>query len=140
MIRFFGWWGLSVHLVYVAVGHAYFGMTLGKWLMNLEVRRSDGQKLGLARSLLRIACSLWMPIVLALMMLLTGESEHVMGAFEHIKLRDLTALRHLLLVVFVGNTVSSALYVGSIALAALHPKRRALHDLLCGSVVVYRLG
>ena len=38
----------------------------------------------------------------------------------------------------LGNGLLSLLYGGGLALAAFHPQKRAVHDLVTGTVVRYR--
>jgi len=60
-------------------------------------------------------------------------------AVQQIQLTDVEAFKGLVLAVALGNALLSLLYVAGLALAAFHPEKRAAHDLVVGSEVVYRL-
>lgn len=139
VIGFLGLPGLFLHLAYVSVAHATRGQTLGKLLMNLRVRRTDGGPLGLGRSLARTVASMWLPFFAGLVILLTEGRGGLQLAIRQIQLTDVDAFKGLVLAVALGNMLLSLLYAAGLALAAFHPEKRAAHDLLVGSEVVYRL-
>jgi uncharacterized RDD family membrane protein YckC len=131
--------GLILHLVYVTAVHAIWGQTLGKYLMNLKVRRWDGHALGWGRSAVRTIASMWLPFFAGLVILLTQGRGGLATAVRQIQLTNLEAFQGLVLAVLLGNALLGLLYVGGLALAAFHPQKRAAHDLIVGSEVVYRL-
>lgn len=139
VIGFFGWPGLVVHLVYVTLAHAWRGQTLGKFLMNLEVRRPDGGRLGIGRSLARTVTSMWLPFLIGAVILVTEGRGGLELAIEQIQLQDVGAFKGLLYAIAVGNALLSLLYLIGLGLAAFHPQKRAAHDLVVASEVVYRL-
>lgn len=135
----FGWAGLLLHLAAVTLAHARFGQTLGKWLMHIEVRTTSGARLGLLRSLARTLTSLWLPLVLAAMVFVTTGSQSFDLALAFVRARDLGGLGHMLLSFFWAGGVLSVVYLAGLAVALLDPARRAAHDRLVSSEVVYRL-
>jgi uncharacterized RDD family membrane protein YckC/tRNA A-37 threonylcarbamoyl transferase component Bud32 len=138
-IAFIGWPGLFLHLVYVTLAHAFFGQTAGKYLFRLKVRRPDGQPLGLLRAAARTVASLWLPFLVGLVILLTQGKSELELTIERMQPAELDAFRSLLVAIVIGNALFSLLYVGGLVLAAFHPQKRAAHDLVVGSEVVYRL-
>ncbi len=131
--------GLALHLVYVTLAHARYGQTIGKFLLHLQVRRTDGGRLGIGRSLARTVASMWFPFLTGLVILLTQGGGGLTLAIEQIQLTDVDAFQALVLGVAVSNLLSSLLFAAGLALAAFHPGKRAMHDLVVGSEVVYRL-
>ena len=131
--------GLFLHLAYVTAAHATRGQTLGKALMNLRVRGLDGGPLGVGRSLLRTVASMWLPFFAGLVILLTEGRGGLQLAIRQIQLTDVDAFKGLVLAVALGNVLLSLLYAAGLALAAFQSDKRAAHDLLVGSEVVYRL-
>lgn len=131
--------GLALHLAYVTLAHATRGQTLGKFLMNLYVRRPDGRPLGFGRSLARTVASMWLPFFAGFVILLTEGRGGLSVAVHQIQLTNVDAFRGFVFAVALGNALLSLLYVAGLALAAFHPEKRAAHDLIVGSEVVYRL-
>jgi uncharacterized RDD family membrane protein YckC/tRNA A-37 threonylcarbamoyl transferase component Bud32 len=136
---FLGWPGLVIHLVYVTLAHAWRGQTLGKYLMRLQVRRPDGTALGLGRSLARTVTSMWLPFLFGAVVLVTDGKIGLELAIAQMQLQDMEAFKALLYAIAVGNAVLSLLYLIGLALAAFHPQKRAAHDLVVASEVIYRL-
>ena len=139
VIGLIGWPGLVVHLAYVTFMHAWSGQTAGKYLMNLQVRRSDGRRLGWFRSMARTIVALWLPFLAGLVILLTEGRSELRQTIERMQPRELDAFQALLLAIAIGNALLTLLYLGGLALAAFHPQKRAAHDLVVGSEVVYKL-
>ena len=139
VIGLLGLWGLALHLAYVTAAHATLGQTAGKYLMSLRVRGPDGKALGWGRSFARTIASLWLPFLAGLVILLSQGGGGLQVAVQQIQLRDMDAFQALVLAVAVSNVLLSMLYAVGLALAAFHPKKRAVHDLVVGSEVVYRL-
>ncbi len=139
VIGLLGMIGLGLHLAYVTIAHATRGQTLGKFLMSLSVRRVDGRSLGFGRSLVRTIASLWLPFFAGLVILWTEGRGGLVVAVHQIQLTDVDAFKGFVFAVAVGNALLSLLYVAGLGLAAFHPEKRAAHDLIVGSEVVYRL-
>jgi len=131
--------GMLLHLAYVTVAHATRGQTAGKYLMNLRVRRTDGRVLGWGRSMARTVASMWLPFFAGLVILLTEGRGGLQMAVRQIQLTDMDAFKGLVIAVALGNVLLSLLYAAGLVLAAFHPEKRAAHDLIVGSEVVYRL-
>jgi uncharacterized RDD family membrane protein YckC len=131
--------GMLLHLGYVTIAHATRGQTAGKYLMNLHVRRGDGHLLGYGRSLARTVASMWLPFFAGMVILLTEGRGGLQVAVRQIQLTDMDAFKGLVLAVALGNVLLSLLYAAGLVLAAFHPEKRAAHDLIVGSEVVYRL-
>ncbi|MBK8996263.1 MAG: protein kinase [Myxococcales bacterium] len=139
LARVFGWPGLLLHLAAITVAHARFGQTLGKWLMSIEVRSTSGERIGMLASLGRTITSLWLPLLVALTLFVTTGSSSFDLAVAHVQARDANAFARLLLATVLGNGVLCTLYAAGLSAALLHPAKRAVHDLLLSSEVVYRL-
>jgi uncharacterized RDD family membrane protein YckC len=139
VIGLLGLAGLALHLVYITVVHATRGQTLGKYLLNLQVRRMDGGKLGYGASAARTVASMWLPFLVGLVILITQGRGGLELAVQQIQLSDVDAFKGLVFAVLLGNVLLSLLYAAGLALAAFHPQKRAVHDLIVGSEVVYRL-
>ena len=139
LIWLVGWPGLALHLVYVTAATAWRGQTIGKYLFNLEVRRLDGSPLGPLRAVARTIVSLWLPFLAGLTILLTEGHEQLGVVIERMQPTELAAFQTLVVAIAVGNALLSLLFVAGLALAAFHPQKRAAHDLVIGSQVVYRL-
>jgi uncharacterized RDD family membrane protein YckC len=137
LIGFFGWVGLLVHIAYVTVAQAYFGQTIAKYLLRIRVERTDGTRLGLKRSLARVIAAMWLPFWFGIIALAKG-----FASFKDsvARLADLSAAKELIVPLVVGNGFLFLLYAASMIVAALDPQKRAAHDHLLGSRVVYRLG
>jgi uncharacterized RDD family membrane protein YckC len=140
LIAFLGAGGLFVHLVYVTVGHAFFGQTLGKYLLNIEVRRSHGGgRIGLWRAVARTLVAMWLPALIGVVILLTQGRHHLAEMIDNMKPSELSDFRGVVVAFVVSNVLLSLLYAVSIGIAAFHPHKRAVHDFLGSSEVVYRL-
>ncbi|HMJ11074.1 MAG TPA: protein kinase [Polyangiaceae bacterium] len=138
-VALFGWVGLLLHLVYVTLAQGLTGQTLGKYLFNLQVRRSDGGKLGLLRSMARTLSSMWLPFLIGFIILLSEGRSALKATLERMQPSELDALQALLTAIVIGNALLTLLYVAGLVLAAFHPQKRAAHDLIVGTEVVYRL-
>jgi len=138
-IYWLGWVGALVHLAAITVAHSLLGQTPGKWLMNVQVRCIDGSKLGLARSLARTLTSLWLPLLIGLTFVLTAGSSGLALALSQIRHQDLGAFARLLTGLALGNSLLLALYLAGLVVAFLGKEKRAVHDLLAKTEVVYVL-
>ncbi len=128
--------GIVVYLSYVIIGHAFFGQTLGKRAMRIEVRRLDGRYLGLGRTLIRTAATLWGPIFLGILILF---NQGVGGLATSIgKLAELDEAKALLAPVAATYVLHTLLYGAGIVMAAFNRRHRAFHDYCAGSHVLYK--
>jgi uncharacterized RDD family membrane protein YckC len=139
LIKLLGWSGLLLYVAYVTAAHAYFGQTAAKYVLRIQVQRMEGTRLGLPRSLARAVAAAWLPFWLG-SLTLWGQGLPGFEAKVN-QLARLDAARNLLMPVLVGNgVVLVLLYAAGMAVAAFHPQKRALHDLVVGTRVVYRMG
>jgi uncharacterized RDD family membrane protein YckC/tRNA A-37 threonylcarbamoyl transferase component Bud32 len=134
-----GWPGMILYLAYTTYAHHRWGQTIGKYLLNLTVERVDGQPLELGRSLARTLAALWMPLAVGLVILLTEGTDQLFASIEKLNPRELDAVKSYLVASVVQYAILSLLYFGGLILAAFHPQKRAVHDLVVGTHVVYRL-
>src|SRR6185369_17587275 len=128
---------LVLHMVHVTLGQAYFGQTAAKYVLRMRVERLDGTRLGLWRSASRMIASMWLPVWFGTLILLTKGPESFENSVK--QLARLDDARTLMVSTIGGNAVLLLLYAVGMGMAALHPQKRALHDLLAGSRVVYRI-
>jgi len=133
------WPGLFVYLAYLTLAVAYRGQTLGKYLLHLKVERTDGSVLSLGRSAARTLASIWMPFLVGSSTFLTEGFGELTSVIERLNPKEVAAVQSVVLTVVTSYVVLSLLYVGGLVLAAFHPEKRAVHDLLAGSRVVYKL-
>jgi uncharacterized RDD family membrane protein YckC len=139
LIAFLGAAGLFVHLVYVTVAHAFFGQTLGKYLLNIEVRRLGGGPIGLPRAVARTLVAMWLPALVGVVILLTQGRHHLAEIIGRMQPSELSDFQGVVVAFVVSNVLLSLLYAVSLGIAAFHPQKRAAHDFLGASEVVYRL-
>jgi uncharacterized RDD family membrane protein YckC len=138
LIALLSWPGLLLHIAYVTLAHAYLGQTLAKYALRIQVQHKDGARLGVARSLLRTIAVLWLPFLMGLVILST---QGFSGLTESItQLARLSGVRALLVPVIGSYLLLVLLYGTGFVIAALDLKKRAVHDRIAGSRVVYRLG
>jgi tRNA A-37 threonylcarbamoyl transferase component Bud32/uncharacterized RDD family membrane protein YckC len=134
-----GWFGGVLHLLHVTVGHAYGGQTLAKYLLRIQVRQPDASPLGLWKSAVRTTMSLWMPLSVAVTILVSQGLVELQSVIEQLRPSQMGELQSFVVAMAVGHGLLSLLYGGGLVLAAFHPQKRALHDLVVGSVVLYQL-
>jgi uncharacterized RDD family membrane protein YckC/tRNA A-37 threonylcarbamoyl transferase component Bud32 len=139
LIGLLGWLGLVLHLAYVTVAQARYGRTVGKYLLGLKVQRTDGGALGFGRSLGRTLASLWLPFLVGLVILLTQGRGGLLDTINEMQPSQMESFKSFLIAIAIGNGLLTLLYLAGLALAAFHPQKRAAHDLVAGSEVVYRL-
>ncbi len=137
-VALWGWLGLVIYFAYVITAHAYWGQTIGKYVLALQVQSADGSPLGLGASIVRSMLSMWLPVVAALVVAGTSGLTTLKVAVEHLQPAQLDALKSLVTGLVISNVVLSILYLGGLLLAAL-PRKRAMHDLVTGTRVVYKL-
>ncbi len=138
-VALLGWVGLLLHLLYVTVAQGLTGQTAGKYLLNVEVRRTDGGKLGLFRSMARTLSSMWLPFLIGFIILLSEGASALEAILERMQPKELDALQAFVTAIVIGNALLTLLYIAGLVLAAFHPQKRAAHDLVVGTEVVYRL-
>ena len=138
MIGLLGFPGLVVHIAYVTAAHAYYGQTAGKYVLRLQVQQKDGTRLGPGRALLRTVIAMWLPFLVGLGSIWTQG----FGSFEVTvtQLSKLDAARALIVPMLLGNVALALLWGLGLVVAAFDAKKRAVHDFVVGSRVVYRLG
>tara|TARA_B100001750_G_scaffold107448_1_gene84923 strand:- start:533 stop:2032 length:1500 start_codon:yes stop_codon:yes gene_type:complete len=139
LIALLGWWGMILHLVHVTAGHATRGQTLAKYLLKIQVRRTDGHRLGWGRALARTVLSLWMPLVVGMAIFAAYGFDGVVTTIEQLRIGEAGRMQTVILSLALGNGLLSLLYGAGLALAAFHPQKRSVHDLITGTVVRYRL-
>lgn len=138
-IALVGWPGIVLFLIYLTACHTLWGRTVGKHLLNLRVQRTDGRPLDWKRAAGRTFASLWMPVVVGLIILLTRGVAELTSLIERLQPSELAAVQSLLIAIVIGNALLSLLYFGGMVMAAFHPQKRAAHDLVAGTHVVYAL-
>jgi uncharacterized RDD family membrane protein YckC len=134
-----GIWGLGVHLAYVTIAHAWWGQTIGKVAMRIQVVRADGRKLGLGLATLRTIAVLWYPILAALILLLGSGPSALADAVAKAHTTDISKLGELAITAAVSQVVLFVVYASGLVFAAVHPEKLAVHDLLLRTRVVYKL-
>jgi len=137
-IALIGWWGMVVHLVHVTLGHAWRGQTLAKYLVRIRVTRGDGKRVGVLRSLARVFASLWLPMLAGALIMLSQGFGELADIIEQIKPHQMVEVQNLAIAIGLSHGFLSLLYAAGLILAAFHPDKRALHDLLCDTVVTYK--
>jgi len=137
LIAFLSWPGLVLHLAYLTAAHAFFGQTLGKYLLRIQVRRLDGSRLGLPRALGRTAAALWLPILAGLLIF---RAQGLAGLRDSIlQLARLGTAQSLIGPIIVANVTLTLLFAAGLVLAAVQREKRAAHDFLAGTEVVFRM-
>lgn len=137
LIAFVGWPGLALHLVYLTAAHAVFGQTLGKYLLRIQVRRMDGGKLGVKWSLARTVVALWLPFVLGISVLWTKGFDDLRDNI--LQLAQLGTAKSLIGPIVVTNVTLTLLFASGLLLAAVHRQKRAVHDFVAGTEVIFRI-
>lgn len=139
LIALVGWPGLVLHFLHLSLGHALKGQTLAKFLLHIRVQRVDEARLSIGRSTARTLVALWMPIVAGVLIALSEGLPELRDVIEGLQPNQVNQVKSIVVAIAVSNALLSLLYVAGLALAAFHPHKRALHDLVAGSVVTYRL-
>ncbi len=135
LVGFAGPVAAALYVTFLVAAQAWRGQTIGKYLVRIRVERTDGSMLGPMRSALRLAGAGWLPLYWALVILLT-KGHH--GLFEGVEsAAQAEDVRGLLTAFVVQHVFFSILYACSLGLAAIHPDKRALHDLAARSHVVH---
>jgi hypothetical protein len=74
-----------------------------------------------------------------MVILLTKGGTELKATIEHMKPTEMDAFRSLLMAIAIGYALPSLMYMGGLVLAAFHPQKRAAHDLIVGSEIVYKM-
>jgi uncharacterized RDD family membrane protein YckC/predicted Ser/Thr protein kinase len=136
---FLGPWVAPLLAAYFIVAHRMFGQTLGKRLLRLEVTDAAGARVSWKTAALRFTAFAWGPLawtVIGLCVYVLHRSDRVSFQLAKLTARELALpllYVGLVAVIFVG-------YLSGFLLAAFHPRRLALHDLLCRTEVRYKSG
>ncbi len=117
-------WGLTgaalpVVFLYLFVGLAWKGQTLGAAALQIMVVRSDGRPLGSPGAMARVTGLLTYPLVLAV----AGFVGYVLGGSGG-------------LVLIICMAVAVSLVTAAIVWAAFDSHRRMLHDRFAGTIIV----
>lgn len=134
-VGFLGPLGAGAYLAALVVAQALTGQTPGKWLVRIRAERIDGTRLGAGRAAARVATAAWLPLLVAAVVLATKGTDSLFAIVG--RAAQVDQMRGLLTAFAVGNAALSVLYAACLALAAIHPAKRAVHDLLVGSRVVH---
>ena len=134
---FFGLYVAPVAAAYFIICHRMTGQTLGKRLLRLAVTDRAGRRLSWKSSVLRFLAFAWGPIAWTLQ----GSTIFLLHRRDRVtfELGSLTSDQIVEPLFYVG--LAAVIFVGYLAgflVAAFHPKKLALHDLLCGTEVRYR--
>jgi uncharacterized RDD family membrane protein YckC len=135
----FGPWFLPAVAAYFIVCHRLTGQTLGKRILRLAVTDRTGGRLSWKSAILRFAAFAWGPIawtVLGASVYFVHRGDRV--SFELARLTKQQLVEPLLYV--SAAAVIFVAYLAGFLLAAFHPKKLALHDVLCRTEVRYRGG
>lgn len=123
-------------LVYSIMFHAKWGQSLGKMAVGIRVTTLDGQRIGCKHAVLRYSVDLILYLVFvvgALMMIWTwsGPSyETLSHADRHRLFTERNPTEHLY------SALSSVWTWSEVIVLLFNEKRRALHDLIAGTVVI----
>ena len=130
-----GPFGLIGCLALIVALQAWRGQTLGKYLLRIRAEQLSGKPLGPWRALARVLLSAWLPVLVAAVVLAT-KGQHDLFAIVG-SASQVGEMKALVTAFAVGNGALSLLYAACLGLAAIHPEKRAVHDLLAGSHVVH---
>jgi uncharacterized RDD family membrane protein YckC len=139
LVATLGWPGVFVHLAYITIGHGFFGATLPKYLLAIRVQRPDGRAIGLLRSMLRTFAALWLQFSIGALTFFTKGPMALAHELRQLQPTESTQFKMFIFAIAVSHGLLSILYAAGLVLAAFHPRRRALHDVLVDSDVVYRI-
>ncbi len=137
LIGALGWIGLLVHITYTTAGHAYYGKTLGKHALRLEVQSVSGERIGPRRAIERTLSAMWLPILMGLEIAWTEGVSGLKGSI--VQLSRVEGAKSIIGAILISHVVLAFLYAGGFVVTALSRQKRALHDIIAGTQVVYRL-
>jgi uncharacterized RDD family membrane protein YckC len=134
---FLGVWIAPAVAAYFIVCHRLTGQTLGKRMLRLAVTDGSGARLTWKAAALRFVAFAWGPIAWTLL----GGTIFLLHRKDRVTftLGSLTSQQLVEPLLYVG--VAAVIFVGYLSgflVAAFHPKKLALHDLLCKTEVRYR--
>lgn len=139
LIGFLGWIGLVLYLTIVTVGHGWRGQSPVKYLLGIEVTRDDGERIGWLRAAARTLVSLWMPMLAGATIALSAGIPELLESMEGLRAESFDDLQNLLIAAGLSHGFLSVLYVVGLGVALFHPQRKTVHDMVLGTVVVYRM-
>jgi uncharacterized RDD family membrane protein YckC len=126
---------LIAYVAYQILFHATYGATVGKMILRIRVVRIDGSPVDFNAALRRSFVDAVFRLALAVV------AAQFLGAHGALPFKDmmefLTALGKLKTYATLSN-FESIWTLSEIATCAFHPQRRALHDLIGGTLVVKR--
>ncbi len=134
-VAFLGPIGAGVYLASLVAAQAFTGQTAGKWLVRIRAERLNGDRIGPSLAAARVAAAAWLPLLVASVVLATKGKDDLFAIVA--RAAQVDQMRGLVTAFAVGNAALSLLYGGCLALAAIHPSKRAVHDLLVGTRVVH---
>lgn len=127
--------GAGAYLALLVALQAFRGQTLGKYLLRIRAERMTGKSLGPWRALARVTLAAWLPVLVAAVVLATSGRDDLFAIVG--RAAQVEHMKALVTAFAVGNVALSLLYAACLGLAAIHPEKRAVHDLLAGSRVVH---
>lgn len=139
LIWLIGWPGLVLHLLHVTFGHAFFGKTVAKYFLHIRVCKPNDARIGVRRSVVRTIVALWGPFVMGGAIVWFQGWQRLVTTIDTLGPDDAGDLQQLLWAMAISNGMLTLLWGAGLLLAAFHPQKRALHDLVVGSVVKYTL-
>jgi len=118
------WIGLLIAFLYAGLLQSFVGQgqSIAKRLLKIQVLQMNGQYLGLPTSFLRYG-------VIAMIFYNGWIGQGVTAAFPLLNRPIFQGVYSSLVIV---------LFVGTILMVPLHPLKRGIHDLIAGSIVVYK--
>jgi uncharacterized RDD family membrane protein YckC/predicted Ser/Thr protein kinase len=134
-----GVWITPLFIAYFILCHRLTGQTLGKRILRLAVTDRRGNGLSWKTAVLRFAAFAWGPIAWTLL----GATVYFVHRGEQFSfvLSGLTRQQLFEPLLYVGSAaVIFVAYLGGFLLAAFHPQKLALHDLLCKTEIRYKGG
>lgn len=127
--------GAAVYLAVLVGLLATRGQTLGKYLLHIRAERMSGRALGAPRALARVVVAAWLPVLVGVVVLATSGRDDLFAMVD--RAAQVEQMKALVTAFAVGNVALSLLYAACLGLAAIHPEKRALHDLAADSRVVH---
>lgn len=140
LIGFLGWVGLLLYLALVTIGHGWRGQSPLKYLLGIEVVRDDGSPIGWLRATARTLVSLWMPILAGATIVLSAGIPELLETMEGLQADSIDDLENILIASGLSHGFLTVLYFVGLGIALFHPMRKTVHDMVVGTVVVYRSG
>ena len=132
-----GPWSFLVAAAYFILMHRLLGQTAGKWLLKLQVTDREGKRLDWKAASIRYAVFAWGPIAwlgFGTVLYYLHRDRQISFTLSQLKWDSLLQpLLYLAVsaIIFLG-------YLGGFLLAAFHPKKLALHDLVARTEVTYK--